>query len=120
MSDEQVNGTAVYTMEQAVEVKEISLVLLNVIGTSMLPAIQNNSQCLCIKKQEYSVGDVIFFFAKINGEVNGISHRIIKIDDGKIYTKGDNNDWVDPPMTKDNIVCAIPNLPRYEVLFNFP
>jgi len=94
--------------------------LLNVIGESMYPTIHDSSKCLCVKKEEYSVGDIIFFFAEIEGEINGISHRIVKIDGNKIYTKGDNNNWVDPPMTKESIVCAIPNISRFNLLFNFP
>jgi len=120
ISNKQISGNSIYTSEQIMEVKNITAILLNVIGTSMLPTIQDNSQCLCIQKERYLIGDIIFFFANINNEIHGVSHRIMKIDNGDIYTKGDNNDWIDPPMTKENIVCSIPNIPRYKVLFNFP
>ena len=109
--------TSLYTTEEIFEVTNISVMLLNVKGTSMLSAIQDNSECLCVKKEKYFVGDIIFFFAKINGEWNGISHRIFLIDGNQIFPKGDNNDWVDPPMTKESIVCMIPTVPRWKTLF---
>jgi len=113
-----ITGDAVYTLEQVLETKEFNITLLNVKGKSMYPTIQEPSQCLCVKKEKYSVGDIIFFFAEIGGEINGISHRIVKIEDESIYTKGDNNLWVDPPMTEENIVCSVPTIPRYNLLFN--
>ena len=108
---------ALYTAGEVSEVKNITLTLLNVRGESMLPAIQDNSECLCIKKKHYHVGDIIFFFARVNGEFMGISHRIVSITSEGIFTKGDNNNWVDPPMTNESIVCAIPSVPRYQLLF---
>ena len=107
----------IYSESEVSEVKNLSITLLNVKGTSMFPTIQDNSKCICIKKSNYEVGDIIFFFAKINEEWEGISHRIFLIEEEKIFTKGDNNDWVDPPMEIENIVCAIPDVPRHQVLF---
>lgn len=108
---------AIYSESEVSEVKNITITLLNVKGSSMFPTILNNSKCLCIKKDNYKVGDIIFFFAKINEEWEGISHRIFSIEKEKIFTKGDNNNWVDPPLSKENIVCAIPTKPRYRVIF---
>jgi len=112
-----INQEAIYSIEEVKGTKNLTAVMLNVIGTSMLPAVQDHSQCLCLKNENYYVGDIVFFFAEIDGEINGISHRIVKIDGEEIYTKGDNNNWVDPPMTKESIVCSVPNVPRYKVLF---
>ena len=109
--------TSLYTPEEILEVTNLSVLLLNVRGISMFPTIQDNSECLCIKKEGYFVGDIIFFFAKINGEWVGISHRIFSINGEEIFAKGDNNDWIDPPMTKESIACMIPNVPRYKVIF---
>ena len=111
------NSDAVYTSSEVLEVGAISATQLHVTGTSMIPAIQDNSECLCIKKESYMVGDVIFFFAEMDGQFRGISHRIVLIEDDKVFTAGDNNDWIDPPMTEKSIVCAIPAVPRYKILF---
>ena len=108
---------ALYTAMEVEETKEITFTLLNVKGESMFPSIQDNSECLCIKKENYNIGDIIFFFASINGEFMGISHRIVSIEDDKVFTAGDGNNWIDPPMTKESIVCAIPNVPRYSLLW---
>ena len=109
--------TSLYAPEEILEVTNLSVMLLNVKGTSMVPTIQDNSKCLCIKKERYVVGDIIFFFAKINGEWTGISHRIFSINGEEIFTKGDNNDWIDPPMTIESVVCSIPTVPRWKTLF---
>lgn len=106
-----------YTEEQIFEIKDLNVTFLNVRGSSMLPAIQDNSKCLCIKKENYMVGDIILFFAKINGEWNAVSHRIFSIEGNNVFTKGDNNDWIDPPMPKENIICYIPYISRYKALF---
>ncbi len=116
--EEQVDeGDAIYTLGETSKIEKITATLLKVKGTSMLPAIKDNSKCLCIKKENYEVGDVIFFFAEINGQFHGISHRIVVIDGEEIITKGDNNNFLDSPMTKKNIICAILEMPRYKVIF---
>ena len=110
------NGDAIYTPSEVLEVGAISATQLHVTGISMLPTIQDNSACLCIKKEKYEVNDIIFFFAEMNGQFRGISHRIVLISGDEYYTQGDNNNWIDPPMTEKSIVCAIPNVPRYRTL----
>ncbi len=109
-------GDALYTAMEVEETKNITFTLLNVRGESMFPAIQDNSECLCIKKENYDIGDIIFFFASINGEFTGISHRIVSFDSGKIFTKGDKNNFIDPPMTKESIICSIPTTSRFNLL----
>lgn len=109
--------SAVYTPEQKQEIKQIEVMVLNVQGISMYPTILNNSRCLCVKQENYFIGDIVFYFANLNGQLNGISHRIIKISGMDYYPKGDNNDFIDPPMTKENIVCAIPTVPRIFAFF---
>lgn len=110
-------GDALYTASEVSVATDIYLTLLNVRGESMLPTIQDNSECLCIKKDNYEIRDIVFFFAKVNDEFMGISHRVVSVNDEQVFTKGDNNDWVDPPMTKESIVCAIPTVPRYYLLW---
>lgn len=101
------------TAEEISEVKTLSIILLYVRGESMLPAIKSDSECLCVRKEAYKIGDVVLFFAEIEGEKVGVSHRIFSIEGEHIFTKGDNNEWVDSPITKENIVCAIPEVPRF-------
>ena len=47
-----------------------------------------------VKKQDLKVGDVIVF--KIPGQNTPIVHRIVKIENGQIITKGDHNPTYDP------------------------
>ncbi len=105
---------AMYSFEETLEIKETTAILLNVKGASMLPTIQDGSKCLCVKKESYGVGNIIFFFAEINDTFHGISHRIVSIENDKVFTKGDANNWTDPPMTKESVVCAIPEIPRWK------
>lgn len=86
---------------------------LKVKGNSMFPTITNNSRCVCIKKEEYFVNDIVLYAVEINGEIEGIMHRIIKIDGNKIYTKGDANNFTESPMKKENIICSVPYYPRF-------
>lgn len=117
ISDEIVKPNhAVYTEQEVLDLGEITATNLHLSGTSMLPTIQENSQCLCISKDTYSVGDIVFFFAKINNEWKGIAHRIVLIDYRGIFTKGDNNDFLDNPMEEENIGCYIPEVSKWKTL----
>jgi len=107
---------AVYTEQDVKDLGEIIATNLQMTGTSMLPTIQENSQCLCIRKETYSVGDIVFFIPKINNKLIGVAHRIVSIDCRGIITKGDNNDFFDSPMEKENIGCAIPLVSRWKTL----
>lgn len=77
-------------------------------GNSMQPTIGSKAILLCMKKQNYKVGDIIFYqIDKYN-----IVHRIIKIkDDGVVIqyqTKGDGNELADGYLiTKTNIKCKV-------------
>ncbi len=103
---------AVYSKQEILNTKMQEITLLKVSGISMIPAIKNNSECICLKKENYSVGDIIFFFS--NGL--GISHRIVFFGD-KFITKGDNNEFLDYPINKKDVICYVPLVPRYRVLF---
>lgn len=106
----------IYVVKTEEEIEETSnqeILFLKTKGTSMLPAIKNNSSCVCLKQKEYFVGDIVFFFVKLNDNWTGVSHRIFLIEWDQVSTKGDNNDWIDSPIKKENIICAIPDVPRY-------
>lgn len=88
------------------------LILLHVDGNSMFPTIKDKSRCLCEGKNDYFFGDIV---ASVSNE-QGILHRIISINDGEIFTKGDNNDFIDYPIKKEEIICRVPEVPRYVLL----
>ena len=77
-------------------------------GKSMLPTISNKAILLCMKQQNYKVGDII------NYQIDkySIVHRIIEIkDDGVVVqykVKGDGNKQADGYLiTKTNIKCKV-------------
>lgn len=57
------------------------------VGNSMYPAIQDKDIVIASKDYELQVGDIIVFMH----HDKKICHRIIRIQSGYIYTKGDNN-----------------------------
>jgi len=83
-----------------------------VLTGSMEPYMLVNS--IALTKQvtsidEIAVGDVItYHMDSENGKPLRITHRIIAIDEGKIYTKGDNN-YVDDGfyLTMDNVEAKV-------------
>jgi len=107
---------AIYTEQDVRDLGEIEATNLGITGTSMFPTIQENSQCLCIKKETYSVGDIVFFMVKMNNEWTGIAHRIFSIDCRGIITKGDANSFLDPVLQEENIYCFVPEVPRWRTL----
>ena len=116
ISDVEFEGDGIYTEEDVRELGEITATNLNMKGDSMLPAIQDNSQCLCISKDTYSVGDIVFFMPKIDGDWTGVAHRIFSIDCRGIITKGDANNFLDSPMQEENILCYVPKVSRWKIL----
>lgn len=113
--DDEGESIKIETTGNMSEIITSKLILLHVMGESMLPTIKDNSKCLCVRIENYSVGDIIAFQNEV-GE--SISHRILSIGEEKIFTKGDNNEFIDSPITKENIMCRIPYVPRYVVLIN--
>jgi len=105
----------IQTTEDIADIISHKLILLHVIGNSMFPTIKDDSKCLCVREEDYSVMDIIAF---VNDEGQSISHRIISIDSERIFTQGDNNNFIDPPTKKENIICKIPEVPKYATLIN--
>ena len=91
-----------------------NITLLHISGESMFPTIKDDSMCLCVEEEKYFVGDIIVF---VNEKGNSISHRISSIGEEKIFTKGDNNEFLDPSITREDIVCRISTTTKYNVLF---
>lgn len=107
------------TIEEYSAIKESNISVVHVNGTSMLPTLKNGSNCVCARKKEYKVGDIIVFpLVFDNGRENKIIvHRINKTYNDSILTKGDNNRVVDSPIKKDDVFCYIPEIPKYLKLF---
>ena len=85
-------------------------------GISMEPYYSANQRCICRKTDNYLVGDVIVFFSELD-QLEIIMHRIHGIENGDYWTKGDNNNVLDPsPITEENIICEIENVPRWKWL----
>ncbi len=85
------------------------LKLTNVIGIykvmtgSMETGIHPGDSLLVKKQKEYKNGDIVTF--KI--EDTYVTHRIIKIDNDKVITKGDANNVEDEEINKDSIVGKV-------------
>lgn len=75
-----------------------------------------------IKKEntDFEKDDIIVF--KQNNYI--ITHRIVDINEGKIITKGDANNTIDEPITKENIigkvVKIIPNIEIWKKVLTYP
>lgn len=109
--------TSIELVETKIELEKLDFLIFKARGHSMLPLIQNNSDCVCFEKENYEVGDIVVFFMKTsNTTYQGIGHKIIKIEGESITTKGTNNPYVDSAITKENILCFIPQQSRYKLL----
>ena len=63
-------------------------------GVSMQPLLSKNDLALVRAQTTYHVGDVVLYHSSVVGKP--VLHRIILIQDGHYYFKGDNNNFVDP------------------------
>lgn len=70
---------------------------------SMVPYLNINDYILVKKSNDYKEGDVITY---TSGETY-VTHRIVSIIDENIVTKGDANNTMDEPITKDNIIGKV-------------
>ena len=52
-------------------------------------------------------GDVVTYYGDMNGNVELITHRVVKVDGDKITTQGDFNNVADSPITKDDIEAVM-------------
>jgi len=62
----------------------------------MNPSIDTGSITIVKKMENYKVGDIISYYAKINNKEKIITHRIIDIGGNVYVTKGDTNLGIDP------------------------
>ncbi len=81
----------------------------------MNPTINTGSLLVVKKSYEYDVGNIISYYAKINGKEEIVTHRIFRIG-GNIYlTKGDANQAIDeqkviPRLIIGKVILIIPYL----------
>ena len=74
-----------------------------VISGSMEPTIKVGDEIFVKITKNVEENDIISF--KEDGQI--VTHRLIKIDDGKYTTKGDNNDSEDKPIYKNDIIGKV-------------
>ena len=67
---------------------------------SMEPTISTGSLILVKEEKEYKVKDIVTY--KNDNEY--VTHRIVKIENDEITTKGDNNNTEDKAFSKDKII----------------
>lgn len=106
---------AIYTSDEVLKIQSYNISVFNVRGQSMYPTIKDNSQCICVKKDNYKLGDIVAFVLHYKGENQAIMHRIYSINNSIIITKGDYNNFTDPKITEKNIICSVPYVPRFMV-----
>lgn len=76
------------------------IMIYNVETGSMEDKIHSGDYLLLYKKTDYHIGDVITY--KVDSYF--VTHRIIKIEDGKIITKGDANNEEDEGINQSQVV----------------
>ena len=77
--------------------------IFQVITGSMADTIQIKDIVIVKLTQDVEVNDIITYKS---GE-DFVTHRVIKIEDNKITTKGDANNSEDTPITKDDVVGKV-------------
>ena len=85
------------------------------ISSSMEPLIKKGSVIIVQKYQEYNIGDIIGYWAKINNKEEIVVHRIISIGGNVYVTKGDANQYLDreivvPRLVIGKVILIIPLL----------
>ena len=73
---------------------------LTVNGMSMFPILYSGDNIKVCAKDDYSIGDIIVFFYKEN---TLLVHRLLKIENGRYFCKGDNSFRLEDVEKKDII-----------------
>ncbi|OGL42603.1 MAG: signal peptidase I [Candidatus Schekmanbacteria bacterium RBG_13_48_7] len=87
--------------------KKIPISIFVVEGSSMYPRLKRGDLIVVVKSKNISVSvdDIIVFR---NPEIGLIAHRIIKITETGLFTRGDNNVVQDPEIiNKDQILGRV-------------
>lgn len=75
-----------------------------IMSGSMEPALPTGNVVIIREQDAYQEGDIITY---INRDDVSVTHRIYKIEDDKIFPKGDANKLCDPTITEDQIVGKV-------------
>lgn len=72
----------------------------------MNPSIQEGDISICTETDKFQEGDIVVF----NGISQGnpyilIQHRIVEKNKTHLVTKGDNNDYMDEPIKRRDVIC---------------
>lgn len=88
--------------------------LVSVASGSMIPNLYPGDLVFAVEAKDLKIGDIIIYQANCYAlPKRDIIHRVIKFENGKIITKGDNNQVEDPcPVEKSQI--------KGKVLFAIP
>ena len=76
---------------------------ITVAGSSMLPVLKESDIITITGQDDYRIGDVLVFIYK-QGEL--LVHRLLKIQNGKYYFKGDNSFRLED-VTKEQIIGKV-------------
>ena len=83
---------------------------------SMAGTIDEGDLIIITKTKDYRVGDIICFLP--DGDKIPTTHRIIRINDGNYFTKGDANNAADPnPVKVENILGEVASVVPHVGLF---
>ncbi len=75
---------------------------LEVVSGSMEPTIHVGDLIFIdTKSKEFHVNDIVTFYDQ---QGNFVTHRIVSIENGRVVTKGDNNNSIDEPFSINKIV----------------
>jgi signal peptidase I len=95
---------------------------IKVNGNSMAPTLLENDVVQIVKANHLAINDVVLYC--IEGKY--VLHRIVDIFGDFIITKGDNNNFADHVITKDNVLGrllvndkVIYSCPKYDIIYNF-
>ncbi len=85
---------------------------------SMEPFIKPGSLLIVQKRTEYTVNDVITYYANINNQQETVTHRIYQIGGNVYVTKGDANEAIDrqiviPRLIIGKVIGIIPYFGSY-------
>ncbi len=87
-----------------------------VVATGSMSGIEEGDLIIVKRADEYKIGDIVTFLGQ--GDEIPTTHRIIRIDGDKFYTKGDANNAEDPrAVLKEDVVGKVVGTVPYVGLF---
>lgn len=96
--------------------------LFEVLTGSMEPTIKIGDDVLIEITKDIKIGDIVVFDNKENN--NFIIHRVVKINETEVITKGDNNNAIDSAIPKEDIIgktlIIFPKLGKIQEFFRKP